>query len=245
MFLSRDFPQKMASALSENPASVIHSLNLAHNTLDNQGTGPHSVDSVSLPPPSLSGNLWMFFWLLLRRGFCLFSKNSNSVSVLKDDLFPVPRCFHLRLSFMSLSLYLWLLLLFGEMLSFFFTIAHNLPHKLSLLCSSARAHSWKQTHTHTHTHTQLYMNHYTPFPYVSVKEMTVRVCGLDLCASLISEFLSSCLTHVSSTHFNSLLVTPTATCVCVCVCVSVWWSVYALTVCVITDYKKVLQPSSQ
>ncbi|XP_028448615.1 capping protein, Arp2/3 and myosin-I linker protein 3-like [Perca flavescens] len=27
----------MASALSENPASVIHSLNLAHNTLDNQG----------------------------------------------------------------------------------------------------------------------------------------------------------------------------------------------------------------
>lgn len=28
----------MASALSENPASVIHSLNLAHNTLDNQGT---------------------------------------------------------------------------------------------------------------------------------------------------------------------------------------------------------------
>ncbi|CAF97723.1 unnamed protein product, partial [Tetraodon nigroviridis] len=27
----------MASALSENPASVIHSLNLAHNALDNQG----------------------------------------------------------------------------------------------------------------------------------------------------------------------------------------------------------------
>ncbi len=38
-FLSfRDFPQKMATALSENPASVIHSINLAHNTLDNQGT---------------------------------------------------------------------------------------------------------------------------------------------------------------------------------------------------------------
>ncbi|XP_014912869.1 leucine-rich repeat-containing protein 16B-like, partial [Poecilia latipinna] len=35
--LKADFPQKMASALSENPASVIHSLNLAHNTLDNQG----------------------------------------------------------------------------------------------------------------------------------------------------------------------------------------------------------------
>ncbi|MEQ2233125.1 hypothetical protein ILYODFUR_018761, partial [Ilyodon furcidens] len=35
--LKADFPQKMASALSENPASVIHSLSLAHNTLDNQG----------------------------------------------------------------------------------------------------------------------------------------------------------------------------------------------------------------
>uniref|UniRef100_H3CR89 Capping protein regulator and myosin 1 linker 3 n=1 Tax=Tetraodon nigroviridis TaxID=99883 RepID=H3CR89_TETNG len=35
--LKSDFPQKMASALSENPASVIHSLNLAHNALDNQG----------------------------------------------------------------------------------------------------------------------------------------------------------------------------------------------------------------
>ncbi|XP_010887354.1 capping protein, Arp2/3 and myosin-I linker protein 3 isoform X1 [Esox lucius] len=35
--LKSDFPQKMATALSENPASVIHSLNLAHNTLDNQG----------------------------------------------------------------------------------------------------------------------------------------------------------------------------------------------------------------
>ncbi|KAJ8268675.1 hypothetical protein COCON_G00138470 [Conger conger] len=35
--LKADFPQKMALALSENPASVIHSLNLAHNTLDNQG----------------------------------------------------------------------------------------------------------------------------------------------------------------------------------------------------------------
>ncbi|KAJ8011753.1 hypothetical protein DPEC_G00061540 [Dallia pectoralis] len=35
--LKSDFPQKMATALSENPASVIHSLNLAHNVLDNQG----------------------------------------------------------------------------------------------------------------------------------------------------------------------------------------------------------------
>ncbi|XP_027884101.1 capping protein, Arp2/3 and myosin-I linker protein 3-like isoform X1 [Xiphophorus couchianus] len=35
--LKSDFPQKMAAALSENPASVIHSVNLAHNSLDNQG----------------------------------------------------------------------------------------------------------------------------------------------------------------------------------------------------------------
>ncbi|XP_056600094.1 capping protein, Arp2/3 and myosin-I linker protein 3 isoform X1 [Triplophysa dalaica] len=35
--LKADFPQKMATALSENPASVIHSINLAHNSLDNQG----------------------------------------------------------------------------------------------------------------------------------------------------------------------------------------------------------------
>ncbi|KAL0966343.1 hypothetical protein UPYG_G00294110 [Umbra pygmaea] len=35
--LKSDFPQKMSAALSENPASVIHSLNLANNTLDNQG----------------------------------------------------------------------------------------------------------------------------------------------------------------------------------------------------------------
>ncbi|XP_054901884.1 capping protein, Arp2/3 and myosin-I linker protein 3-like isoform X2 [Poeciliopsis prolifica] len=35
--LKSDFPQKMATALSENPASVIHSINLAHNSLDNQG----------------------------------------------------------------------------------------------------------------------------------------------------------------------------------------------------------------
>ncbi|XP_049588264.1 capping protein, Arp2/3 and myosin-I linker protein 3 isoform X3 [Syngnathus scovelli] len=35
--LKSDFPQKMSTALSENPAAVIHSLNLAHNSLDNQG----------------------------------------------------------------------------------------------------------------------------------------------------------------------------------------------------------------
>ncbi|XP_020557520.1 capping protein, Arp2/3 and myosin-I linker protein 3 isoform X2 [Oryzias latipes] len=35
--LKSDFPQKMSAALSENPSSVIHSLNLSHNSLDNQG----------------------------------------------------------------------------------------------------------------------------------------------------------------------------------------------------------------
>ncbi|KAM6963029.1 capping protein, Arp2/3 and myosin-I linker protein 3-like [Aplochiton taeniatus] len=35
--LKSDFPQKLSVALSENPASVIHSLNLAYNSLDNQG----------------------------------------------------------------------------------------------------------------------------------------------------------------------------------------------------------------
>uniref|UniRef100_A0AAQ5ZUR9 CARMIL pleckstrin homology domain-containing protein n=1 Tax=Amphiprion ocellaris TaxID=80972 RepID=A0AAQ5ZUR9_AMPOC len=39
--LKSDFPQKMSAALSENPASVIHSLNLAHNSLDNQGITKH------------------------------------------------------------------------------------------------------------------------------------------------------------------------------------------------------------
>ncbi|XP_035391899.1 capping protein, Arp2/3 and myosin-I linker protein 3 isoform X2 [Electrophorus electricus] len=35
--LKADFPQKLSVALSENPASVLHSLSLAHNALDNQG----------------------------------------------------------------------------------------------------------------------------------------------------------------------------------------------------------------
>lgn len=46
VFARRDFPQKMAVALAENPASVLHSLNLAHNAFDNQGVmtcGCHSA----------------------------------------------------------------------------------------------------------------------------------------------------------------------------------------------------------
>ncbi|KPP70118.1 hypothetical protein Z043_111078 [Scleropages formosus] len=46
--LKADFPQKMAVALSENPASVIHSLNLAHNTLDNQGLRLLNLSKTSL-----------------------------------------------------------------------------------------------------------------------------------------------------------------------------------------------------
>uniref|UniRef100_A0A8C9XHG0 Capping protein regulator and myosin 1 linker 3 n=1 Tax=Sander lucioperca TaxID=283035 RepID=A0A8C9XHG0_SANLU len=79
--LKSDFPQKMASALSENPASVIHSLNLAHNTLDNQGTGLET-----LPPTAVSHRapLIVLLLLLLRCCFSLLSKNSKSMSLLAN-----------------------------------------------------------------------------------------------------------------------------------------------------------------
>lgn len=119
----------MASALSENPASVIHSLNLAHNTLDNQGSVPESVNSFSLPLPSLSGRCWLFSC----SGFCLRSKNSKSIPVLTEPSF---FCFALYFSF-SLFLFssifhtarLWVLLLFGEN-AFIFSLAHSTPCKL-------------------------------------------------------------------------------------------------------------------
>lgn len=95
-FFSRDFPQKMASALSENPASVIHSLNLAHNTLDNQGTGLET-----LPPTAVSHRapLIVLLLLLLRCCFSLLSKNSKSMSLLAAPSFSVSLCF----SFIYLS----------------------------------------------------------------------------------------------------------------------------------------------
>lgn len=86
----------MASALSENPASVIHSLNLAHNTLDNQGSVLESVNSFSLPLPSLSWRRWLFSC----SGFCLRSKNSKSIPVLTEPSF---FCFALYFSFFLLS----------------------------------------------------------------------------------------------------------------------------------------------
>ena len=121
----------MASALSENPASVIHSLNLAHNTLDNQGSILESVNSFSLPLPSLSGRRWLFSC----SGFCLRSKNSKSIPVLTETLILLFR--FVFLFFPSLFLFssifhtvsLWVLLLFGEN-AFIFSLAHSSPHKL-------------------------------------------------------------------------------------------------------------------
>ncbi len=77
-FLSfRDFPQKMATALSENPASVIHSINLAHNTLDNQGTCikvSFFLLYLSLSPSSLSIylSLSVFYTLCISMCICYF-----------------------------------------------------------------------------------------------------------------------------------------------------------------------------
>lgn len=52
----------MAAALSENPASAIHSLNLAHNTLDNQGT---NLNSEFFLPQVSSDRSLAFSWLVL------------------------------------------------------------------------------------------------------------------------------------------------------------------------------------
>uniref|UniRef100_A0A669EXS2 Capping protein, Arp2/3 and myosin-I linker protein 3 n=1 Tax=Oreochromis niloticus TaxID=8128 RepID=A0A669EXS2_ORENI len=95
--LKSDFPQKMSVALSENPASVIHSLNLAHNSLDNQG-----IDNLYLflSQPNclvhldLSGTdccVDSLFGALLRGccadlSFLNLSKNSFSHRKVKDTL---------------------------------------------------------------------------------------------------------------------------------------------------------------
>lgn len=111
----RDFPQKMASALSENPASVIHSLNLAHNTLDNQGT---NLDSYELffPPPAVSLRATLIvFWgvggvgggfcpMLLLHSFCLLSKNSESIPVLTEPFIFFYVCFFSFFSFIYFKL---------------------------------------------------------------------------------------------------------------------------------------------
>uniref|UniRef100_I3JRD5 Capping protein regulator and myosin 1 linker 3 n=1 Tax=Oreochromis niloticus TaxID=8128 RepID=I3JRD5_ORENI len=95
--LKSDFPQKMASALSENPASVIHSLNLAHNTLDNQGTNLDSMNSSSLLPLSLSGNIntilkslllpMQNLYLFLAQPNCLVHLDLSGTDCTVDSLF--------------------------------------------------------------------------------------------------------------------------------------------------------------
>lgn len=64
----------MSAALSENPASVIHSLNLAHNSLDNQGTTKRQRDepevhvqdgnTTAVVMPSIVVQKWLleFMW---------------------------------------------------------------------------------------------------------------------------------------------------------------------------------------
>uniref|UniRef100_A0A8C2K6C2 Capping protein regulator and myosin 1 linker 3 n=1 Tax=Cyprinus carpio TaxID=7962 RepID=A0A8C2K6C2_CYPCA len=88
--LKADFPQKMATALSENPASVIHSINLAHNTLDNQGTFIKvSLFLLYLPlPSSLSvylplSNLYLF----LAQPNCLVHLDLSGTDCTVDSLF--------------------------------------------------------------------------------------------------------------------------------------------------------------
>uniref|UniRef100_A0A6Q2XPF8 CARMIL C-terminal domain-containing protein n=1 Tax=Esox lucius TaxID=8010 RepID=A0A6Q2XPF8_ESOLU len=79
--LKSDFPQKMATALSENPASVIHSLNLAHNTLDNQGAGCLSLFLLSLCQPMQ--NMYLF----LAQPNCLVHLDLSGTDCTVDMLF--------------------------------------------------------------------------------------------------------------------------------------------------------------
>uniref|UniRef100_A0A672N9Z8 CARMIL pleckstrin homology domain-containing protein n=1 Tax=Sinocyclocheilus grahami TaxID=75366 RepID=A0A672N9Z8_SINGR len=85
--LKADFPQKMATALSENPASVIHSINLAHNTLDNQGTCIKvSLFLLYLSLPLLSvylSNLYLF----LAQPNCLVHLDLSGTDCTVDSLF--------------------------------------------------------------------------------------------------------------------------------------------------------------
>lgn len=70
----------MASALSENPASVIHSLNLAHNTLDNQGNDlPPAEPCFPLPPTAFLTDSPPLLWLFVA------SRETCALSVLVED----------------------------------------------------------------------------------------------------------------------------------------------------------------
>uniref|UniRef100_A0A8C5EQZ3 Capping protein, Arp2/3 and myosin-I linker protein 3-like n=1 Tax=Gouania willdenowi TaxID=441366 RepID=A0A8C5EQZ3_GOUWI len=80
--LKSDFPQKMSTALSENPASVIHSLNLANNSLDNQGMIRakvllHSLLLHYLPFPCVS--ISILGVVSLSQALCSTDEYSNSL----------------------------------------------------------------------------------------------------------------------------------------------------------------------
>ena len=108
-----DFAQKLSVALSENPASVIHSLNLAHNTLDNQGTKqmsyfpvrltnlPISVLVTSLLPLSLSVGVGVSNLIQqvcrLSKGLRLLNLSKTSLNSKGLDCFVSPS-FHLSIS---------------------------------------------------------------------------------------------------------------------------------------------------
>lgn len=127
----RDFPQKMASALSENPASVIHSLNLAHNTLDNQGT---NLDSYELffPPPTVSLRATLIVFLggvsapcYYFTAFVCFQRIQNQSLSSQNLLFSFMSVFsHFFLSYISSCMF-WLVFHCGEILYFSGLTAHH------------------------------------------------------------------------------------------------------------------------
>ncbi|TNM87511.1 hypothetical protein fugu_005732 [Takifugu bimaculatus] len=116
--LKSDFPQKMSAALSENPASVIHSLNLAHNSLDNQGvvslsqalcsTDAYSNSLLHLDlsrnPGVLSGEDASNLYLFLSQPNCLVHLDLSGTDCSVDSLFgALLRGCCADLSFLNLS----------------------------------------------------------------------------------------------------------------------------------------------
>ncbi|XP_034160024.1 capping protein, Arp2/3 and myosin-I linker protein 3 isoform X2 [Pangasianodon hypophthalmus] len=99
--LKADFPQKMAAALSENPASVLHSLNLSHNTFDSQGVSSLSQAlcssddysnsllhlDLSKNPGILSGEDAMNLYLFLAQPNCLVHLDLSGTDCAVESLF--------------------------------------------------------------------------------------------------------------------------------------------------------------
>uniref|UniRef100_A0A8C6S9C1 CARMIL C-terminal domain-containing protein n=1 Tax=Neogobius melanostomus TaxID=47308 RepID=A0A8C6S9C1_9GOBI len=88
--LKSDFPQKMSTALSENPGSVIHSLNLAHNSLDNQGVKlkPHLLIIMKSFYASCSVLSWIaYLYLFLSQPNCLVHLDLSGTDCCVDSLF--------------------------------------------------------------------------------------------------------------------------------------------------------------